>query len=152
MVQLPKKIRLPSGAYSDRESVFHVIFHGLPGTTPFRDAELGNAIWKLITNERERPSIELIAACVMPDHAHFLVSPREKDVVSWVRDFKAFSSNVGRSISGRRAMWQPSFYDRRIRSTDDFETCVEYIVRNPVAAGLVAELDNWPWVRSWREA
>jgi putative transposase len=148
-VQLPKTIRLPHAAYADTEAVFHVVFHTATGTTPFRNTTAGDRIWQLVVNERERDSIELVAACLMPDHLHVVASPRRRGIIAWVNGFKSYSTHVGWEAGLKTALWQPGFYDRRLRSADELDSAVEYVVRNPVAAGLVEDADSWPWARSW---
>ncbi len=53
----------------------------------------------------------------------------------------------------RGAIWQPSFYDRAVRDEADFGATAEYIVRNPLTAGLVEDERDWPhtWVWWWDE-
>ncbi|MGE5597173.1 MAG: hypothetical protein ACM3S1_14210 [Hyphomicrobiales bacterium] len=40
-------------------------------------------------------------------------------------------------------------WDRTIRGRDDFEQPVDYVVRNPVAGGLVEHERDWPWAWAW---
>ena len=42
-------------------------------------------------------------------------------------------------------LWQESFNDHIIRSDDDFENTVAYIVNNPVEAGFVREPFYYPF-------
>lgn len=88
MVQLPKKIRLPEDAYGNTEAVFHVVIRAAIGSAPFEDPGLAQQTWALITDEREREDIDLLAACLMPDHAHFLLKPAGRSVLEWANAFK----------------------------------------------------------------
>jgi REP element-mobilizing transposase RayT len=151
MVQLPQQIRLPHEVYADPNAVFHVVFRAAVAERPFHRRSTGSDIWQLLLNERTRPSIELIAACLMPDHLHAVVSPREKNIIKWVDGFKSFSTRVAQPTFGERILWQPGFYDRRLRDQAEFEAAVLYVVNNPVAAGLVEDISEWPWVGSWVE-
>lgn len=143
-----KSIRLPHEAYANREAVFHVVIHALPGTSPFDSGELGDAIWSVILGERDRTAVTLFAACLMPDHLHLLASPREKSIIRWMNDFKSFTTHISKSYRQPRFLWQPSYYDRRLRNEVEFETVVNYILQNPVAARLNSA-SEWPWVTSW---
>ena len=145
-----KRIRLDPSAYARRDSTFHLTLHAMPGTTPFR-SELGAAVWQLILNERERSSIELVAACLMPDHLHALAKPADRSIVLWVNGFKSFSTRVAWQHGQASALWQPGFHDTRIRDEQQFEAALSYVRKNPVAAGLVNEEREWPWLW-WREA
>jgi len=41
--------------------------------------------------------------------------------------------------------WQENFFDHRIRSETDSHKG-EYILQNPVRAGLVEKAEDWPWL------
>src|SRR5215469_9042726 len=41
--------------------------------------------------------------------------------------------------------WQDESFDHWIRDEQDFERLVEYVVWNPVAAGLVDSARQWRW-------
>ncbi|MFN0145143.1 MAG: transposase [Dehalococcoidia bacterium] len=125
--------------------MFHVTIRALSGHAPFRGA-VGAAVWAAVLAERERPSVDLFAACLMPDHLHVLVKPGARSVIQWLGTFKSYTTAVARNRGGRHFLWQPSFYDRRIRDVAEFEAVVSYIVGNPAAAGLVDGEDEWPWV------
>jgi putative transposase len=147
-VQIPKRIRLPLDAYGNAEAIFHVVFRAMPETSPFVD-DLGDRVWKLLMNELTDSRIRLRAACLMPDHLHSIVSPVDRDIVKWVNGFKSYSTRVNWNRNGRPALWQPGFYDRRIRDEAEFRTAVEYVLQNPVEAELVSDVSEWPWAGVW---
>jgi putative transposase len=45
-------------------------------------------------------------------------------------------------------VWQRRFYDRALRSEEEFHVALAYVVRNPVEAGYVQTELDWPhtWV------
>ncbi len=49
---------------------------------------------------------------------------------------------------GRR-VWQREYFDRILRSEEDVREKAEYIVNNPVRAGLVESQDQYPWICRW---
>jgi putative transposase len=149
MVRLPKRIRLAHETYADNEAVFHVVFRAAFGEVPFRTAQIRDAVWDLVINEHDRGNVRIYAACLMADHFHCLVSPRNRDIIKWVDGFKSFSTRVSQRHRPQRILWQPGFYDRRIRDEAEFAAAVEYIVRNPVDAGLVEDSIDWPWSAAW---
>ena len=50
-------------------------------------------------------------------------------------------------ILGRtgQPFWQDESYDHWVRTEVELEKIVRYIERNPVAAGLAAAVEDWPW-------
>jgi REP element-mobilizing transposase RayT len=144
-IRFPQAKRLPESAYLDSANVFHVVIHAFPGMSPF-SGERGALIWGLLESEQGRPAIRLRAACLMPDHVHVVVQPRERSVVRWVQGFKSYSTHVYAGGVHPRAIWQPSFYDRAIRNEQGYHETVRYVWRNPIEAGLVTASEDWPWV------
>ena len=48
------------------------------------------------------------------------------------------------------AVWQPGFHDRALRKNEDLVTASRYIVANPVRAGLVEHIADYPhWDAVW---
>ncbi len=45
----------------------------------------------------------------------------------------------------RGLLGQPRSFDRALRSVKEYYEKVEYIHLNPVRAGLVKRLEEWPW-------
>ena len=80
----------------------------------------------------------------MPDHLHALLSfAHEESISSVVGDWKRFHSRQNGVI------WQEGYFDHRLRSDERGEQLsakMNYIRQNPVAAGLSAEAENWPWI------
>ncbi len=100
-------------------------------------------------------------ACVLqPDHLHCLwaLPPGDEDFSERWRRIKerftrAFLANGGcdqavtrqQRQQGRRGVWQPRFWEHRIRDEDDFHRHCDYIHYNPVKHGLAACPHVWPY-------
>jgi putative transposase len=59
-----------------------------------------------------------------------------------------------KSVSARRLLselgvdlpfWQADTFDHILRSADSYGLKWDYVRENPVRAGLVARLEDWPW-------
>jgi putative transposase len=82
---------------------------------------------------------------VMPDHVHaLLVENPERPLTKEIRDWKKMSARE------HGIPWQRDFFEHRLRHSESRSEKFEYIVQNPVRAGLVARAEDWPHV--WREA
>ncbi|MBL0871100.1 MAG: aminotransferase class I/II-fold pyridoxal phosphate-dependent enzyme [Phycisphaerales bacterium] len=85
------------------------------------------------------------AACVMPDHVHWIVQPKEGvDLLELCRSVKSFSAttlNRVRGASGR--LWDPESFDHIIRDSGYFREFVAYVTNNPVKAGLATCPSDW---------
>lgn len=96
-------------------------------------------------------AVESLAWVVMPDHLHWLLTLRQGSLASLMKQIKARSSrhiNQQLGLAGR--LWQPGYYDRAARSDDDLRAMARYIIANPVRAGIVATVGDYPfWDAAW---
>ncbi len=78
---------------------------------------------------------------VMPDHLHaFLSFPRQEQMERVVRDWKRFvAKHAG-------VVWQPGFFDHRLRTPGSYREKENYVRMNPVRAGLARDAADWPYV------
>ena len=79
----------------------------------------------------------------MPDHLHLIVLiPRTPGIDSLMTDFK-------RSVSFRSPIdWQRDGFDHRLRNRAQLRAKWNYVLMNPVRAGLCKTTDEWPYVWS----
>jgi REP element-mobilizing transposase RayT len=85
----------------------------------------------------------------MPDHLHLLVVPGSRDIIAFVDGFKTWTTRQAWAAGTDGAIWQPGMWDRTVRGEDDFEAVADYIVRNPVNAGLCESENDWPYTWVW---
>ena len=80
----------------------------------------------------------VLAYCFMPDHVHLLVRGESdtSDLRRFVKSSKERSGRRFRKRHGER-LWQEGYFERVLRNPADARECAEYIVNNPVRAGLV---------------
>jgi REP element-mobilizing transposase RayT len=110
------------------------------GLNHFCNAKIGPAVLDSITYRHENHIWFCDLAVLMPDHIHLIVSfPDVPSLAKIVGDWKRWL-NVKHAIT-----WQENFFDHRIRNETD-RSKGEYILQNPVRAGLVTHAKDWPWV------
>ena len=85
-----------------------------------------------------------LAFVVMPDHIHWLLQV-EGSLSEAVRIYKALvSCQVGARL------WQDGFHDHGLRREEDLRRVARYIVANPLRAGLVDNILDYPyWDAVW---
>jgi putative transposase len=110
-------------------------------------------IWTSVMELRAGDHVELYAACLMPDHLHLLIAPKERDVIAFVGAWKSWTTRRAWDFGIRNSLWQRRMWDRTVRNDDDFAEVAEYIVCNPVVAGLVEMERDWlhSWVWWWED-
>jgi REP-associated tyrosine transposase len=91
-------------------------------------------------------SFAVLAYCFMPDHVHLLVRgvTEKSDLRRFVKSSKERSGRTYRKRFGDR-LWQEGYFERVLRNPGDARECAEYIVNNPVRAGLVANATEYEY-------
>jgi REP element-mobilizing transposase RayT len=116
------------------------------------------AIVKEALHYRDGRVYNLFAYCIMSNHAH-VVFGKSSCKSEWHSDLqddlplskimqslKRHTARQANLTLGRQgAFWQDESYDRVIRNTGEFERIVNYVLENPVKAGLVSDWQAWPW-------
>ncbi|MEW6400701.1 MAG: hypothetical protein AB1649_02815 [Chloroflexota bacterium] len=101
----------------------------------------------------------LHAYCMMSNHVHVLLDQEGIPEPTPPRDGKHYTalSHAMRLLKGRTgyvcaallgckgAFWQHESYDHVVRDIKEFERILNYIVNNPVKAGLVSNWQDWSY-------
>ncbi|GKW49715.1 REP-associated tyrosine transposase [Halomonas sp. NCCP-2165] len=87
---------------------------------------------------------DTLSFVVMPDHIHWLLIV-QGELSKAVQRYKAqVSHGLGQPV------WQRGFHDRAIRNEADLMPAARYLVANPLRAGLVKNIGDYPyWNAIW---
>lgn len=89
---------------------------------------------------------------VMPDHLHWIFQlVGSKSLDSVMKSTKQFTTHVLNSRSGNSGpLWQAGYYDHAVREEEDLEYLSAYVIHNPIRAGLVEQIEDYPhWDSVW---
>ena len=145
-----KHTRLPDKTlHAIRGQVVHVVI-GTKGKQPhFAQPDAAESLVKAVKEAAGEKRMPIYAYCVMPDHVHLLVGGSETcGVIEFVKIVKGRFVTSWRRRGGERSPFQKSFYDHIMRDDEDVYVAAEYIVGNPVRAGLTKELGEYPYAGS----
>ncbi len=144
--------RLRSGRVSEIGRVYLVTTVTLERTPIFLDFQRARCA---ILELRRCDALDLsrtLAFVLMPDHLHWLVELRDGSLCDLVQRFKSVSAkniNVMEASPGRR-LWQAGFHDHALRDEDDLHSMARYVVANPLRAGIVRAVRDYPhWDAVW---
>lgn len=77
---------------------------------------------------------------VMPDHGHFLIQETNDRLISKeIRDWRKYVSRV------HEIPWQRDFFEHRLRSDESRSEKYDYILNNPIRAGLAEAVGERPF-------
>ncbi|MES9900798.1 MAG: transposase [Sedimenticola sp.] len=119
------------------------------GRTPlFNDHHLARLLIKTLRHQHESGVVESLAFVVMPDHLHWLIqltSEYELSVViAFTKRMTARHINSHLNQPGS-PVWQRGFHDHCVREDEDLRDMAKYIVANPLRAGIVTDIRDYPW-------
>jgi REP element-mobilizing transposase RayT len=143
---------LRKGRYSEpgREYFVTTVLAGRPAL--FADLYLARAFIATLRGTQESGLGVWLAWVLMPTHFHGLVSLGDGgDLAELMRVLKGASAReVNKRLGVRGGLWQPGFYDHGLRRDEDRRGVARYIVANPLRAGLVERLGDYPhWDSVW---
>ncbi len=86
---------------------------------------------------------ELVALVVMPNHVHLVLAPGAgfslSRILKGIKGVTAHQINGKRGVRGR--LWQDESFDRIVRDQTELQAKLEYMLENPVKAGVTVD----PW-------
>src|SRR5262249_14180210 len=90
-----------------------------------------------------------LTECYMPDHLHLLLEGAHgtSDLRRCIKDLKQRTAYHARRVHGVE-LWQDGYHERVLRQDEDVATYADYIIQNPVRAGLVIRPDDSPYAFS----
>jgi REP element-mobilizing transposase RayT len=94
----------------------------------------------------------MLAWVLMPDHAHWLIQLGEADNLdALVRRLKSASARgANRMLRRNGVLWARAFHDHALRAQEDLLRSARYVIANPVRAGLVERVGDYPfWNAVW---
>jgi REP element-mobilizing transposase RayT len=90
--------------------------------------------------------IALLAYCYMPDHVHFLAEGKAEnsDCRQFIARGKQYSA-YHYTAKCKHRLWQRYGYEHTLRSDEAAISVARYILENPVRAGLVTRIEDYPY-------
>ncbi len=147
---MPRSARLlVAGGY------YHVINRGNNRSQVFESPCEYQSFLSLIGQAQARIPLSVLAACLMPNHFHLVISQASRTDISrwmhWLLTTHTHHHHLRRGSSGR--VWQGRFKAFAIERDNHLLTVMRYVERNPLRAGLVTRAEDWPWGSlAWRRA
>jgi putative transposase len=139
---MPRPRRAAPGGYC-----YHVLNRGNARQRVFHKSSDYESFVRLFDQAHQRCPMRLLAWCLMPNHFHLVLWPQgDGDLSRWMQWL--LTTHVRRyhkqhDTTGH--VWQGRFKAFPIQQDEHLLTVLRYVERNPLRAGLVAKLADWPW-------
>lgn len=103
-------------------------------------------ITELYVLENEK-AVNTISYVLMPDHLHWQFQLLNKyTLAEVVKRLKGRTTQLINKAEQRKgSVWQADYYDHQIKNESDLIKQARYIVANPLRAGLVKNIGNYPF-------
>jgi REP element-mobilizing transposase RayT len=143
--------RLRIGRYSESHRVYLLTTNTLGREPVFKDVFLGRLVVGQFRQAQDQGFANSLAWVVMPDHFHWLIELRKGSLSELMQRTKSLSAKaVNLRLNNIISLWQRGFHDRALRREDDLVFMARYVVANPLRAGLVKRLGDYPlWDAIW---
>ena len=151
MPDLPSSHRLRLGRYAEPNRIYLLTTNTLNRDPVFRDFALGRLVVHQFREAQNLGLVNSLAWVVMPDHFHWLVELESCSLSNLMRRTKSLiTREVNLSCDRNGPLWQQGYHDRALRREEDLVKMARYIVANPLRAGLVEKLGDYPlWDAVW---
>ncbi|MGB7156752.1 MAG: transposase [Tepidisphaeraceae bacterium] len=141
---MPRRARAAIGGV-----VYHVLNRGCGRMKLFsRDRDYA-AFEDVLAEAVRRESMRLLSYCVMPNHWHLALWPREDSELSrfmfWLTMTHTQRWRHARQLVGLGPLYQGRFKAFPVETDGHFLTMNRYVERNALRAGLVQRAQDWRW-------
>jgi putative transposase len=145
---MPRRARVTPGGL-----VYHVLNRTVAGLPLFRKEADYEAFERIMIEAHERHPTQILAWCLMRNHWHFLLWPREEGEVTafvrWLAHTHVMRWHVAHGTVGRGHLYQGRFKSFPVQEDEHFLAACRYVERNALAAGVVDRAEAWRWGSLW---
>jgi putative transposase len=136
--------RVPRSQLED--GFFHVTARGCSDTAIFIDDLDRLDFLDLLRSTAELSGWRLHAHCLMGTHYHLLVESLRRNLSTGMQRLNSIYAMRFNRRHGRRGhLFGDRFSSYVLRDERHLAAATEYVLQNPVSAGLCAEADDWQW-------
>jgi putative transposase len=129
--------------------VYHVLNRANARARIFDDDADYAAFLRIAAEAVERISMRLLAYCLMPNHWHLVLYPRNDGDLSrftgWLTLTHTQRWHAHRHTAGHGHVYQGRFKSFPVQKDRHFLTLCRYVERNALRAGLVERAERWQW-------
>ena len=145
--------QLYRGRVSLKNQIYHITSCSHERSPIFTNFKVARIVINEMKQIHSNDLVSSLAWVVMPDHIHWLFQLTGNEPLSNIlKIFKARSAlkikqNCGLDL---HKVWQKGFHDHAIRKEESIKKIARYIVANPLRAGLVKNISDYPhWDAIW---
>jgi putative transposase len=133
--------------------VYHVLNRAVGRAKLFDHAGDYSAFEKVLRESKSQVPMRLLAFCIMPNHWHLVVWPREdNDLSEWMRWLTVTHTqrwHAAHHTSGTGPLYQGRFKSFPVQDDEHYFILCRYVERNALRANLSQTAEEWRWSSLW---
>ena len=141
---MPRRPRLATGGLA-----YHVLNRRIGRLALFEKPADYLAFENILREAHGRSGVRIAAYCLMPNHWHLLLWPREdgelSEVMRWITVTHTQRWHAHRHSAGTGPIYQGRFKSFPVQTDEHFLTVARYVERNALRAKLVERAEAWRW-------
>jgi len=125
---------------------YHIMIKGNDKKDIFIDDQDKMYFIEILKTKKENNRYDLIAFCIMDNHAHLLLQEREEDIANIMKRINisyVFYFNKKYKKTGH--LFQDRYRSEKIEDDSYLLMATRYIHKNPVKAGIVKKAEKYKW-------
>lgn len=133
-VSIPNQIYLITVCCKNREKLF-------------LDHNAARAVASTLYRVLKHQNSTILAWVLMPDHMHLALQLAEAETLGKImnRVNSCSAIAVNRAMNRKAPVWQGAYHDHSLRDDEHLLIAIRYLVCNPIRAGLVEKLGDYPY-------
>lgn len=126
---------------------YHVIVRGNQKQRVFIEEEDYKRYLRLLEKYKIKYRFELYGYCLMPNHIHLILDPREPHDLTKTMQGLNLSYSIWFNSKYEKVghLWQDRFKSMIIQKDKYLIACINYIEANPVRGGIAKDLIGYRW-------
>ena len=148
----PGSRALRYGRFSQAGTVYLVTTVTQRREAVFETLDFARIVVQSLRDHDARNWTQTACYVLMPDHLHWLFQlGAGKNLSGLMRDFKGYTGRrINRQTGDKKGpVWQEGFHDHALREEEDLRRMSRYVIRNPLRAGIVDDLRDYPHWDAW---
>jgi REP element-mobilizing transposase RayT len=143
--------KLRQGRHSNENQIYLITTVTHLRKPIFNDFYVGKIVVNTMKHLHDSGQVTSLSFVVMPDHIHWLIQLKNESLDKVIQAFKGVSAKrINQYLGLRGKCWQASYHDHAVRKEEDLPNIARYIVANPLRAGLVNKVGDYPlWDAIW---
>ena len=143
---MPRKPRVLSST-----GIYHIILRSVNQHIIFEEASDYQKFLSILSDCKKKYDIDIYAYCLMDNHIHLLLQLTDDTLSSFFQSLGTrFVRWYNNKYSRSGHLFQDRFKSEPVNDMAYFSTLLRYIHQNPLMAGIVQQVSDYPW-SSWQE-